>query len=247
MGIPVKLAVYEGPLDLLLHLIDKNKLNIYDIPIVEITNQYLEYIKQMEKNNMDVMSEFIEMAATLISIKSKMLLPAKVEEEESEVDPRAELVEKLLEYKKYKYISNKLKLRQIDAEKIAFKEPSIPKEILNFKPKIQAEDVLKNVELDLLYEIFNSVIKKQKDKVDPIRSKFGEIKKEEFTVQEKIDYINDLSLKYNSISFTDLLESGSSKVEVIVSFLAVLELIKMGAIIIKQEEIYKDIIIIFIK
>ena len=104
MAIPVKLEVFEGPLDLLLHLIDKNKVNIYDIPIVLITEQYMEYVNRMEKKDLNVVSEFLVMAATLLDIKSKMLLPKEVNEEGEEEDPRAELVEKLLEYKMYKYI-----------------------------------------------------------------------------------------------------------------------------------------------
>ena len=105
MGIPVKLEAFEGPLDLLLHLIDKNKVNIYDIPIVEITAQYMEYIHEMQRQDLNVMSEFLLMAATLLAIKSKMLLPKEINEEGEEEDPRQELVEQLLEYKLYKYMS----------------------------------------------------------------------------------------------------------------------------------------------
>ena len=109
MALSVKLEAFEGPLDLLLHLIDKNKVDIYDIPIVMITEQYMDYIKQMETEDMNVMSEFLLMAATLLDIKCKMLLPAEVNEEGEEEDPRAELVQKLLEYKRYKYMSYELK------------------------------------------------------------------------------------------------------------------------------------------
>ena len=98
MELTVKLEAFEGPLDLLLHLLEKNKVNIYDIPIVEITNQYLEYIREMQRQDLNIMSEFLVMAATLIAIKSKMLLPKEVTEEEEEEDPRAELVQQLLEY-----------------------------------------------------------------------------------------------------------------------------------------------------
>ena len=115
MGIPVKLEAFEGPLDLLLHLIEKNKINIYDIPIVEITDQYMEYIRQMKTESLDVMSEFLVMAATLLDIKSRMLLPPEVTEEGEEIDPREELVEKLLEYKMYKYMSFELRDRQEEA------------------------------------------------------------------------------------------------------------------------------------
>ena len=104
MGINVKLQVFEGPLDLLLHLIDKNKVNIYDIPIVMITEQYMEYVNSMDKEDLDVVSEFLVMAATLLDIKSRMLLPQEVNEEGELEDPRAELVEKLLEYKLFKYM-----------------------------------------------------------------------------------------------------------------------------------------------
>ena len=108
MGISVKLQVFEGPLDLLLHLIDKNKVNIYDIPIAMITEQYMEYVEQLKKEDLNVVSEFLVMAATLLDIKSRMLLPKEVDEEGNEEDPRAELVEKLLEYKLYKAMAQKL-------------------------------------------------------------------------------------------------------------------------------------------
>ncbi len=128
MAISVKLQAFEGPLDLLLHLIEKNKVDIYDIPIVEITAQYLDYIKAMETEDMNIMSEFLVMAATLLEIKCKMLLPREVNEEGEEEDPRAELVQKLLEYKMYKYMSYELKDRQMDAALTLFKEKTLPKE-----------------------------------------------------------------------------------------------------------------------
>ena len=118
MELTVKLQVFEGPLDLLLHLLEKNKVNIYDIPIVEITNQYMEYIAEMKRNDLNVMSEFLVMAATLIDIKSRMLLPKKESEEEEEEDPRAELVQQLLEYKMYKCMAYELRDRQMDAEQV---------------------------------------------------------------------------------------------------------------------------------
>ncbi len=242
LSIPVKLEVFEGPLDLLLHLIDKNKLNIYDIPIALVTDQYLAYIKQLEENNMEVMSEFIEMAATLINIKSKMLLPVQ-EEEEDEVDPREELMEKLIEYKKFKYIKDRLKVRQVDAEKAIFKEPSIPDEVLCYEEDIDPSLLLQDIDFSKIYNIFRSVMKKQFNKVDRIRSEFGEIVREEFTVNEKIDYIVALTEDYDTISFRDVLESGHSRVELIVTFLAILELIKMGTIDIIQRELFDDIVI----
>ena len=124
MAIPVKLPVFEGPLDLLLHLIDKNKIDIYDIPIVEITDQYLEYIHQMEREDLNIMSEFMVMAATLLDIKCRMLLPKEVNEEGEEEDPRAELVQQLLEYKMYKYMSYELRDRMNEAIRVQGTEAS---------------------------------------------------------------------------------------------------------------------------
>ena len=118
-AIDVKLNVFEGPLDLLLHLLEKNKVNIYDIPIVTITEQYLDYVNHMEEEDLDVMSEFLVMAATLIRIKSKMLLPKVTEDDEEEEDPRDELVRRLLEYKMYKYAASELKDLELDDDQIA--------------------------------------------------------------------------------------------------------------------------------
>lgn len=121
MGIPVKLEAFEGPLDLLLHLIEKNKIDIYDIPIVEITEQYMEYIRQMQEENLNIMSEFMVMAATLLDIKCKMLLPKEVTEEGEEKDPREELVQQLLEYKMFKYMSYELRDRMADASRCVYR------------------------------------------------------------------------------------------------------------------------------
>jgi segregation and condensation protein A len=129
MALPIKIENFEGPLDLLLHLIDVNKFNIFDIPIVEITEQYLEFVRNMETKDLNVMSEFLVMAATLLEIKAKMLLPVEVNEEGEEIDPREELVQKLLEYKMYKYMSYELKDRMQDAAKAMYKEPTIPEEV----------------------------------------------------------------------------------------------------------------------
>ena len=136
MGIAYKLQVFEGPLDLLLHLIEKNKVDIYDIPIVTITEQYLEYVEQMQERDMDVMSEFLVMAGTLLQIKSKMLLPKEEEEEVEEEDPRAELVRRLLEYKMYKYAALELKDMELDASHNLYKKPTIPKEVAAYKDSI---------------------------------------------------------------------------------------------------------------
>ncbi|NLL92909.1 MAG: segregation/condensation protein A [Clostridiales bacterium] len=243
MGILVKLQVFEGPLDLLLHLIDKNKVNIYDIPIVEITAQYLEYVKSMDREDLNIVSEFLVMAATLIDIKSRMLLPKEVNENGEEEDPRDELVQKLLEYKMYKFMSLELKDRELDAGKAMYKIPTLPEEILQYEPPVDLDKLLSDVTLSKLNDIFQMVIKKQEDKVDPIRSHFGKIEKEEVSLPDKIEYIKDYAKMHKKFSFRKLLESQHTKMHIIVSFLAVLELMKTGTINIAQEKTFDDILI----
>lgn len=243
MELEVKLQVFEGPLDLLLHLIEKNKVDIYDIPIVEITEQYLDYVSKMPKDNLDLASEFLVMAATLIDIKSKMLLPKEIDENGEEIDPRAELVEKLIEYKIYKYAAVELRDMQVYAGKTLYKEPSIPDEIAQYVPPVDLDDLLVDVDLEKINDIFQMVLKRQIDKIDPVRSTFGTIEKEEISLPDKIDYVANKVRKNKKCSFRQLLESQTSKMEVIVSFLAVLELIKVGRIEVHQEKTFDDIYI----
>ena len=243
MGIPVKLQVFEGPLDLLLHLIDKNKIDIYDIPIVEITNQYMEYIQAMEKSDLNVMSEFLLMAATLLDIKCRMLLPKEVNEEGEEEDPRQELVEQLLQYKMYKYMSYELKDRQIEGDMVLYKEPTIPEEVKNYEEPVDLDALLDGLTLAKLNQIFQDVMKKQGDKIDPLRSKFGKIEKEEVTLPEKLDFVEGYARQHKKFSFRSLLKTQSSKTQIVVTFLAILEMMKTGEIRIEQEQPFEDIMI----
>ena len=241
MELTVKLQVFEGPLDLLLHLLEKNKVNIYDIPIVEITAQYMEYVAQMQRQDLDTLSEFLVMAATLIDIKSRMLLPRDPDSEEEEEDPRAELVQQLLEYKMYKCMAYELKDRQMDAQRVMFKEPTIPDEILAYEEPVDVAELVSDVTLARLNAIFQGIMKKQKDKIDPVRSKFGKIEKEEVSLEDKMAELENYAVSHRHFSFRGLLENQPSKVEVIVTFLAILELMKMGKIVISQEHIFDDI------
>ena len=222
-------------------MIEKNKIDIFDIPIVEITNQYMEIIAQMQTKDMDVMSDFLLMAATLLRIKSKMLLPAEKAEEGEEEDPRAELVERLLEYKTYKYASYELKDLQMDASKQLFKESSIPEEIANYKEEIDISELLGDLTLARLQSIFHAVMKKQIDKIDPIRSKFGKIEKEKISLGDRMQYISEYAREHKKFNFRMLLEEQTSKTMVIVSFLGILELMKEGMLKIVQENIFDDI------
>lgn len=241
MAIPVKLPVFEGPLDLLLHLIDKNKIDIYDIPIVEITDQYLEYIHQMEREDLDIMSEFMVMAATLLDIKCRMLLPKEVNEEGEEEDPRAELVQQLLEYKMYKYMSYELRDRMNEASRSVYKEPTLPREVLEYRTPVDTSELLSQISLAKLHTIYKMILKRQEDKIDPIRSKFGTIEKEEISLSDKMIEVRDFARTHRKFSFRDLLESQSSRVQVIVTFLSILELIKMGHIHVEQDNLFDDI------
>ncbi|MEZ3434634.1 MAG: segregation/condensation protein A [Lachnospiraceae bacterium] len=243
MGIPVKLQVFEGPLDLLLHLIDKNKIDIYDIPIVEITNQYMEYIREMEKEDLNVMSEFLVMAATLLNIKCRMLLPKEVNEEGEEEDPRQELVEQLLEYKMYKHMSYELKDRQIEGERSLYKAPTIPEEVLSYVQPVDLDELLGDLTLAKLNHVFRDVMRRQADKIDPVRSKFGRLEKEEVTLPEKLLYVMEFAKEHKSFLFGELLERQSSRVQIVVTFLAVLQLMKEGVISILQEQPFDDILI----
>ena len=221
-AIDVKLNVFEGPLDLLLHLIEKNKVNIYDIPIVTITEQYLDYVNHMEEEDLDVMSEFLVMAATLIRIKSKMLLPKVTEDDEEEEDPRDELVRRLLEYKMYKYAASELKDLELDGAKAFYKKESIPAEVKNFKPAVDTVALISEY---------------------PIRSKFKNIEREEISLEAKMAEIREQVRGLVGINFRTLLEMQASRSNIIVTFLAILELMKIGAIQIRQEEIFGEIII----
>lgn len=243
MDLTFKLQTFEGPLDLLLHLIDKNKVDIYDIPIVLITEQYLDYIKQMDTQDLDLMSEFLVMAATLLDIKCKMLLPKEVNEDGEEEDPRAELVQKLIEYKMYKYMSFELRDRQIGALRVLFKAPSLPKEVADYSQPIDYDELVGDMDLGKLNQIFKSIIKKQEDKIDPLRSQFGKIEKDEIDLEAKTVYIEDYIKAHKTFSFCNLLESQNSKMEVVVTFLVILELMKTGRIMIVQEHIFDDITI----
>ncbi len=248
MKLSIKLESFDGPLDLLLHLIEQNEIDIFDIPIVEITDQYLQYISEMTLQNegveesMDEMSDFMLMAATLLNIKSKMLLPKQVDDETGEeIDPRLELVERLLEYKVYKYVSEELRDKHNDAEKLVFRGSSVPKDLYDIKEEINVAEILQDVTLSKLEKIFYDVMHRQIDRKDPIRSSFGTIKKEPVSLEDRIYYIENYAYTHDRFSFKELLLKAEDKVTVIVTFLGVLELMKIGKIRVSQDEIFADI------
>lgn len=238
MSYEIAIDSFQGPLDLLLHLIEKNKVDIYDIPISQITDQYMEYIKEWKELNLDVASEFLVMAATLLEIKSKMLLPKKEETDEQtmeEEDPRQELIEKLIEYKKYKEISQYFKDKEIKEKKVLYKDPEYFPELEEINKEI-------DIELELLCKVFKRILINQ-DIINDEDRRFHEIEIDIYTVQEKIkDIINKLD-KFNSIQFSKLFKQCHSKNEFITIFLAILELIKLKRIIVNQDNLFEDFFI----
>ena len=242
MKLDVKLDVFEGPLDLLLHLIEKNKVSIYDIPIVEITGQYMEYVNELGRiASMDVMSEFLVMAATLLRIKSRMLLPKEKEEEEE--DPREELVRRLAEYKMFKYAAMELGDRRVDADKVYYRTESIPQAIRDYREPVVPEEIVGNVTLYQLGEVFRMVMRRKKDRQDPVRSRYGKIEREEYKVEDRMMVIRREIRGMKRINFRTLLDMQPSREKVVVTFLALLEMMKIGEITVSQDENFSEIYI----
>lgn len=248
MGIEIKLEAFEGPLDLLLHLIEKNKIDIYDIPIVEITEQYLEYVEKMKGIDLDTMSNFVLVGAQLINIKSRLLLPAPQKEEEEEIsDPRAELVERLLEYKMYKYSASLLKERIEDASMLLFKKADIPKEVEDYVEKPEISEIIGDLTLAKLRSIFDFVIKKQIEKKDPIRSEFGKIKKEPVNLMDCITKLREYGSGKKEFFFREYLMEQESRLHIIVNFLAILEMMKIGLLRAEEKEGSEEILLRFVE
>lgn len=220
-----KLEKFEGPLDLLLHLIKEAKVDIKDIFVSEITEQFLEYIKDLSEYPAETISDFIDMASTLLAIKSKKLLPAPPKlVEEDEEDPEQKLIRQLEEYKLFKEESEKLKSLE-DVGKL-YKAPD--KLVGSFRYE------LKDLSLDALLDAFANIMHKIDIKAEEVVPK--EIQKDRFTVAQKISEIKDRLLEKNSFKFSSLVEGSYTKSEVINTFLALLELLKMQEIKVVQLE-----------
>ncbi|MFA6078689.1 MAG: segregation/condensation protein A [Candidatus Omnitrophota bacterium] len=234
MTYKVKLDVFEGPLDLLLYLIKKEEVDIYDIPISKITDQYLEYLELMQLLDLNIAGEFLVMAATLMHIKSRMLLPPdQVELEQDEEDPRAELVARLLEYKKFKEAATELS--QMEAtQKHFFARVGLSKEE---ESKFKGDEFFEASLFDLI-TAFTKVLK------EIPRDIFHEVIKDEFTVSEKIHDILHMLVEKPTLFFLDLFKAAKHKIEIITIFLALLELIRLKEVIIRQSAAFEDIEII---
>lgn len=236
MDYSVNINVFQGPFDLLFHLIEKKEIDIYDIPIAEITDQYLEYLEEMMQFNMNVASEFIFMAATLIEVKSQMLLPQKEKEE----DPRQELVTKLLEYKMFKDVSEELKKYE-DESSFHF---SKPREEMALTSDTQTEQIsLNEINVYELYNVYLSLIKKQNFKIEQ-EGKY-KVYRENYRVKDCMEDLVKQIKNFGKVSLFNTINEKEtiSKEYVITMFLAVLELSNNKGMKIYQDNIYGDIII----
>ena len=233
MNLDLRINEFEGPLDLLLHLIKNNKMDIFDIQIEEITEQYLEYIKQQEKMNLEIDSEYLVLASELIEIKSKLLLPReKNEETEEEIDPREELINRLLEYDAYKEITKTLKEKEEIRMEIYTKSPS---DISNY---IEEETTItSDVTLDDLVDAFAKFLERQKE-LKPLSTK---VTSKEITVSSRRSDIKRILSKEKKISFFKLFPVFSREY-VVATFLAILEMAKSKELRITQNDTFDDII-----
>ncbi|MGB3367135.1 MAG: segregation/condensation protein A [Acidaminobacteraceae bacterium] len=245
MTYEIKLEQFEGPLDLLLHLIKINEVDIYDIHIHKITDQYMEYIECIDVTNMEYTSEFLVMAATLLEIKSKMLLPSRDLDNFSDLidssDPRTDLVQKLLDYKKYKEASVFFKEREDFFGRIYYKEAE---DLAPFAKVMTLEDLNDNLDRELLMEGLRRVLLNTSKGDDHRSNFFKKLKRDTFTVDEKLFYIKDRLTRETEFTFDSLFaKENLSREEIIVSFLAILELLKLKDIKIKQDKSFELIII----
>lgn len=235
----VKVANFEGPFDLLLHLIKKNEMDIYNVEIYKITTQYLKYLDEMKIMDLDITSEFIVVAATLIEIKSKKLLPNTKVVEENEEDIEKNLMEKLIEYKKIKGAALFFREKYINSGNIYTKKPEIIEEVKQDK---KDEDMLKNITLIDLYNIYNKLIDsffKKQNKENIIQRK---IYIDKYKVEDKMEeLLSNIEIK-NIVKFRDIINESECKLEVVVTFLALLELIKLRMIKVYQYENFNDIL-----
>ena len=230
----ITLNSFEGPLDLLLYLIKKDEIDIYDIPIISVTNQYIESINQMESLNLEVAGEFFVMASTLMYIKSRYLLPKK-DRDTNEIiddgtDPRWELVEKLIEYKKFKTIAQEIE------SMIHKANDYLPRNSAHFKNP-DSDTELKSVDRVELWNIFNSVLRRLSERI-----KEGEIHEETITISDRMTYIINYIKHTHTFYFSDLFEEKTTLNNIVATFLAVLELTRLGEITLTQDIAFTDIL-----
>ncbi len=228
----LKLQQFEGPLDLLLFFIKRDELDIYDIPISKITKEFMEYLNLMEKLSLEVAGDFILMASTLMQIKVKMLLPREVNEKGEEIDPREELVRALLEYRRYKEMTEEFAVLESEQKKIFYRGNFKNDEIE--KPE-ELQTLLKNVTVFDLLQAFKSAITRAEEE-----EHFHEIEKVNVTIEEQMNYILDKVKTGGKINFINLVSGIKEKIRIIVTFIAMLELVKLRKIDLRESETFND-------
>jgi segregation and condensation protein A len=233
----IRLPLFEGPFDLLLFFIERDELEINDIPISKITNDFLEYIRRLETLNIEVASEFILVAATLMRIKSKMLLPRpQLDEQGNEIDPREELVKHLLEYKKYKSVVEEFHKME-ETELMKEKRGNIIKELKSLAEVTNVEAELQDVDLFKLLTVFEKVLKRaEEEKNKPVH----QVIQYPFTVEGQKEYILNEVTRKPRVAFTELFETAPTRIALIFNFLAILEMLANGLLNIQVGEGYNN-------
>ncbi len=227
MSFEIKLPLFEGPFDLLLFFIERDELDIYDIPIAKITSEFLEYLKQLKKMNIEVASEFILVAAKLMRIKAKMLLPRpELDEEGNEIDPREELVKHLLEYKKYKSVLDKLGKMEEDQSKKE-KRGNLQKEVKKLAGIVNVESELQDLDLYKLLKVFQKVLARYEIEANkPVH----QVIQYPYSISEQKKYILQQIEKEERLSFIQIVKLNPEKIAVVYNFLAILELLQLEKI-----------------
>ncbi len=240
----VVLPIFEGPLELLLHLLEKNDIDIYDIPINLVTEQFLAYIDQTADNQMDDMSEFIVMAANLLEIKSKMLLPIHGSDDEDELisedDPRYDLVQRLLQYKLYKDAAGELKKQHDDFSGIRLQRIN---EVERFKASFDPENDIANIDISLLVNALNDVINRIPVYDLNRQHYFDKLVRDHYTIEQKLGYISGRFSVQPRWTFSELVGAARDKMEVVVIFLALLEYLRDNSVLIYQNESFSEIVL----
>lgn len=230
----IKLSHFEGPLDLLLFFIKRDELDIYDIPISKITKEFIEYLNLLEQLDLEVAGDFILMAATLMQIKVKMLLPKEIDEKGEEIDPRAELVRALIEYKRYKEMSEEMGFMEANMRNFNYRGnlEEDPKQAPN-----DYEVLLKNITIYDLIKAFKKVLAEKKP--EPVH----EIKKWNVTIDEQMDYVYNKLSEKSELMFLELMHDMRDKIKIVVTFIALLEMVKAGRIGLRESYNLNDFII----
>ena len=230
----IKLNVFEGPLDLLLFFIKRDEIDIYDIPISKITKEFIQYLDFLKELDLETAGDFILMASTLMQIKVKMLLPKEIDEKGEEIDPRADLVKALLEYKRFKEMSDELSFFESSQRKLNYRG-NYDHDVKESKPEMEV--LLKNITIYDLIKAFKKALLQR-----PVEA-IHQIEKINVSIEQQIEFILQLVEGKDEVPFVDLIKDLHEKIKIIVTFIALLELVKLGQIGLKESLKFNDFVI----